>query len=96
MRNQQDGAANRGAMWLVAILVIALIVVFFLWQRDRESKDLEVDIGLTVPGVNDVLQGDVPVTPGFATCEAGTFIVTSEANRHEKEVRSSAVHVRTG
>jgi hypothetical protein len=47
----QHGAASRGALWLVALLVLVLIVVLVLWQRDRESKDLEIDIGLSAPAL---------------------------------------------
>lgn len=40
-----EGGGNNTMAVLVVVLVIALIAVFFLWQRDQESKDLDVDIG---------------------------------------------------
>jgi hypothetical protein len=42
------GRSNATAL-VVAILVVALIVVIVLWQRDREAKDVEIDIGGAVP-----------------------------------------------
>lgn len=42
------GRSNATAV-IIAILVVALIVVLVLWQRDRESKDLEIDVGGAVP-----------------------------------------------
>lgn len=39
------GASNRTLTWLVALLAIALVVVMFLWMQDRESKDVELEIG---------------------------------------------------
>lgn len=44
-----NGAARGGALWAVVVLAIALVVVVILWQRDRESKDLEIDIGRSAP-----------------------------------------------
>ncbi len=46
---EADG--NNAMTVLVVVLVIALIAVFYFWQRDRESKDLEVEVGAA---------GDVP------------------------------------
>lgn len=42
------GRSNTTAL-VVAILVVALIVVLVLWQRDRESKDVKIDIGAAAP-----------------------------------------------
>lgn len=37
---------------IVALLVIALGVVIYLWMNDRESKDLSIDVGhLGVPAL---------------------------------------------
>jgi len=37
---------------IVALLVIALGVVVYLWMNDRESKDLSIDVGhLDVPAL---------------------------------------------
>lgn len=38
---------NRRNGLIVAVLIVALLIVLFLWQRDRESQDvnLDVDIG---------------------------------------------------
>jgi hypothetical protein len=30
---------------LVALLVVALVVVVYLWMNDRESKDVSIDVG---------------------------------------------------
>lgn len=36
----------------VALLVVALAVVVYLWMNDRESKDLNIDVGhLDVPAL---------------------------------------------
>jgi uncharacterized membrane protein len=34
------------SMVLIGLLVVALIVVFLLWQRDRESQDLNLDVDI--------------------------------------------------
>lgn len=39
------GATNRMLTTIVAVLAIALVVVMFLWMRDRESKDVRLEIG---------------------------------------------------
>ena len=44
-----SGRSN-GMVIGIVLLVVALIVVFFLWQRDRESTDLNIDIG-AIPAV---------------------------------------------
>ncbi len=40
----------------IVALVIALIGVIFMWQRDQESKDLnlDVDVGAATPVVESV------------------------------------------
>lgn len=35
---------NKNAL-LIALLVVALVVVVYLWMNDRESKDLNIDVG---------------------------------------------------
>lgn len=42
------GGSTKKITVLVAILVIALVTVLVLWQQDRQSQDvrLDVDIGL--------------------------------------------------
>ena len=37
---------NRNTL-LVALLVIALVVVVYLWMNDREAKDVNIDVGHT-------------------------------------------------
>lgn len=54
----QNGSVSKGGL-LVAILVIALIVVLILWQRDRESQDVNIDIGQAVPELIDSWEGIV-------------------------------------
>lgn len=39
-----DTDGNRGLVILVAVLAVALVVVLILWQQDRQSTDLEIDI----------------------------------------------------
>lgn len=45
--NHRDtrGAGNQGALVAIVLLVLALFAVFFLWQREADDADLEVDIG---------------------------------------------------
>lgn len=38
------GDSQKGLVAVILILVVALVVVVVLWQRDRESKDLRLDI----------------------------------------------------
>ncbi len=45
----ERGAANQGTFLIIALLVAALIAVFVLWQRDSESKDIQIDIGQATP-----------------------------------------------
>lgn len=45
----ESGRSNSLVIGIV-VLVVALIVVFFLWQRDQESADLDIDIG-AIPAV---------------------------------------------
>ncbi|MGH7539661.1 MAG: hypothetical protein ACRELC_01560 [Gemmatimonadota bacterium] len=35
---------------IVAVLVVALLVVLFLWQRDRESQDVNLDVDIGAAG----------------------------------------------
>lgn len=37
--------SNRTLVLLVAVLAVALVAVMFLWMQDRESKDVEVELG---------------------------------------------------
>jgi len=47
----QETYVNKNTL-LVALLVIALVVVVYLWMNDRESKDLSIDVGhLDVPAL---------------------------------------------
>lgn len=45
--SSQRGEGTSGALVAIALLVIALIAVVFLWMNDRSSQDasLEVDVG---------------------------------------------------
>lgn len=38
------GAGNQGALVAIVLLVLALFAVFFLWQREENDAELEVDI----------------------------------------------------
>ena len=39
------GATNRTLTMIIAVLAIALVVVTFLWMRDRQSQDVRLEIG---------------------------------------------------
>jgi hypothetical protein len=41
------GEGSQGALVAITLLIIALLLVFFLWMNDRRSQDadLEIDIG---------------------------------------------------
>lgn len=41
-----EKGGRTGMIITIVVLLAALIAVFVLWQRDQESKDLEVDVGL--------------------------------------------------
>lgn len=47
----QRGAANRGVTVLVVILAVALVVVMYLWMQDRESQDVQLEIGSAVTAI---------------------------------------------
>jgi len=48
----QEKYVNKNAL-IVALLVIALVVVVYLWMNDRESKDVSIDIGqVDVPALS--------------------------------------------
>jgi flagellar biosynthesis/type III secretory pathway M-ring protein FliF/YscJ len=38
-----SGGNQKGLLAVVLILIVALVVVFVLWQRDQESTDLRID-----------------------------------------------------
>lgn len=40
-----EGSSRKGLIGVVLLLIVALVVVFMLWQRDQESQDLEIEIG---------------------------------------------------
>lgn len=54
------GASERTLTTIIAVLAIALVVAVFLWMRDREAKDVELQIG----------SRDVPVRAVPARVEA--------------------------
>ncbi len=43
------GDSSRGGIVLAGVLAVVLVVVLLMWMRDRESKDLDVEIGGHVP-----------------------------------------------
>lgn len=49
------GAANRGLTLLIVILAVALVVVMYLWMQDRESQDVQLQIGSAVVALGDDL-----------------------------------------
>lgn len=53
------GEGRQGGLVAIVILVIALIVVLFLWMRDRDSQDAEIhmDIGALPTWVAPVGEG---------------------------------------
>lgn len=40
------GEGSRGAMVAIVLLVIALLVVVFAWQRDADAVDPELDVDI--------------------------------------------------
>lgn len=38
-----SGSNQKGLFAVVLLLIVALVVVFVLWQRDQESTDLRID-----------------------------------------------------
>lgn len=64
----EAGRSNTGMIVVVLLLVAALIAVFVLWQRDQESKDLDVDIG-----EGDAALHPAPVSPVAALPEDVRF-----------------------
>lgn len=38
-----DSGTQKGLIAVVVLLIVALVVVFVLWQRDQQSQDLEID-----------------------------------------------------
>lgn len=40
-----EGGTRKPLIAAVVLLMAALVVVFVLWQRDRDSRDLRIDIG---------------------------------------------------
>lgn len=46
-----DGANSRtGLLAIIAVLVVAIVVIVILWQQDRETADLEVDVDINGAG----------------------------------------------
>ena len=41
-----EGSTRKGLIGVILLLVVVLVVGFVLWQRDRESKDVNIDIGM--------------------------------------------------
>lgn len=41
----EEGGTQKSLLSVVLVLIVALVVVFVLWQRDQDSKDLNIDIG---------------------------------------------------
>lgn len=41
-----EGSTHKGLIGIILLLVVILVVGFVLWQRDQESKDLNIDIGM--------------------------------------------------
>lgn len=50
------GETNRTLALLVALLAAALVVVMFLWMRDRESKDVQIELGSRVLEVDEAVE----------------------------------------
>jgi hypothetical protein len=42
----ERGEGNQGALIAIVLLIIALLAVFFAWQRDSESVDPELDVDI--------------------------------------------------
>lgn len=40
-----EGGTQKGLIGIILLLVVVLVVGFVLWQRDQESKDLNIEIG---------------------------------------------------
>lgn len=38
-----EGGSQKGLVAVIIVLVVALLVVFYLWQQDQESKDVRID-----------------------------------------------------
>lgn len=41
-----DSSTQKGLIGVILLLVVLLVVGVVLWQRDKESKDLNIDIGM--------------------------------------------------
>lgn len=40
-----ESSTHKGLIGVILLLVVILVVGFVLWQRDQESKDLNIEIG---------------------------------------------------
>lgn len=38
-----ESGTQKGLIAVVLVLIVALVVVFVLWQRDQQSQDLKID-----------------------------------------------------
>lgn len=59
-----DGNGNQKSLiGVVVVLVVALVVVFVLWQRDQDSKDINVDFN--TGSAETVVESGPPLARGL-------------------------------
>lgn len=59
-----DGNSNQKTLiGVVVVLVVALLVVFVLWQRDRDSQDINVDFN--TGSAESVVESGPPLARGL-------------------------------
>jgi preprotein translocase subunit SecG len=51
-----ESSSHKGLIGVILVLIVILVVGFVLWQRDQESKDVNIEIGME--------DGEAVVEPG--------------------------------
>ena len=47
------GESSRALVVLIAVLAVALVVVMYFWMQDRESQDVQIELGGSVELLGD-------------------------------------------
>ena len=76
---EEESGGNRTLYGVIAVLVVALVLVFLLWQQDQQTKEVELEV--------DTGDASVLVEPGPR--------LAATAPRHLAQSASPAASVRS-
>lgn len=58
-----ESSGQKGLIAVILVLIVILVVGFVLWQRDQESKDVNIEIGMG--DAEAVVEPGPPLTRGL-------------------------------